>query len=41
VKLTTDKRGVKSRLTITANRKQLLDAMDAWAAGELSARAVS
>jgi hypothetical protein len=33
VKLTAEKRESKTRLTITANRKQLLDAMDAWALG--------
>ncbi len=37
VKLTTKKCGAKTRLTITANRKQLLEAMDAWASGELGA----
>jgi hypothetical protein len=41
VKLTTEKRGAKTRLTITANRKQLLNAMDAWASHELSATVVS
>ena len=37
VKLATEKRGAKTRLAITANRKQLLEAMDAWASGELGA----
>jgi hypothetical protein len=41
VKLTTEKRESKTRLTITANRKQLLDAMDAWASRELEATALS
>ena len=39
VRLTTEERGAKTRLTITANREQLLDAMDAWATGELDATA--
>jgi hypothetical protein len=41
VKLTAEKRESKTRLTITANRKQLLDAMDAWASRELEATALS
>jgi hypothetical protein len=41
VKLTTEKRESKTHLTITANRKQLLDAMDAWASRELEATALS
>ena len=41
VKLTTEKRGAKTRLTITANREQLLNDMDAWASHELSATVVS
>jgi hypothetical protein len=41
VKLATEKRESKTRLTITANRKQLLEAMDAWASRELEATAVS
>jgi hypothetical protein len=40
VKLTTEKRAAKTRLTITANRKQLLDAMGAWASRELGATAI-
>jgi hypothetical protein len=38
VRLTTEQRGAKSRLTITANRKQLLEAVDAWVVRELGAR---
>ena len=41
VKLTTEKRESKTRLTITANRKQLLEAMDEWASRELDATALS
>ena len=41
VKLTVEKRASKTQLTITTNRKQLLDAMDAWASSELEAAAVS
>ena len=40
VKLTTEKRNTKTRLTISANREQLLEAMDAWASRELGATAV-
>ena len=39
-KLTTEKRDSKTRLTISANREQLLEAMDAWASRELNATAV-
>jgi hypothetical protein len=39
-KLTTEKRDSKTRLTISANREQLLEAMDAWASRELNAMAV-
>jgi hypothetical protein len=41
VKLSAEKREAKTRLTITANRKQLLEAMDAWVSDELDATAVS
>ncbi len=41
VKLSAEKREAKTRLTITANRKQLLEAMDAWVSDELGATAVS
>ena len=41
VKLTAEKRASKTQLTITTNRKQLLDAMDAWASKELEATAIS
>jgi hypothetical protein len=41
VNLTAERHDAKTRLTITANRKQLLDAMDAWASRELGATAVS
>ena len=40
VKLTTEKRDAETRLTISANREQLLEAMDAWASRELNATAV-
>ena len=41
VKRTTEKCDTKTRLTISANREQLLEAMDAWASKELGATAVS
>jgi hypothetical protein len=41
VKLTTEKRDAKTRLTISANREQLLEAVDAWASRVLDATAVS
>ncbi len=41
VKLTTEERDAKTRLTIRANREQLLEAVDAWASRELDATAVS
>jgi hypothetical protein len=41
VKLTTEERDAETRLTIRANREQLLEAMDAWASRELDATAVS
>jgi hypothetical protein len=41
VRLTAERHEAKTRLTITANRKQLLDAMNAWASRELGATAVS
>jgi len=41
VKLTAEKHAAKTQLTIATNRKQLLDAMDAWASRELGATAVS
>ena len=40
VKLATEKRDAKTRLTISANREQLLEAVDAWASRELNATAV-
>ena len=39
-RLTTQERGAKTRLTITANREQLLEALDAWASRELGATTV-
>jgi hypothetical protein len=39
-RLTTEERGAKTRLTITANREQLLEALDAWASSELGATTV-
>jgi hypothetical protein len=41
VKLSVEKREAKTRLTITANRKQLLEAMDAWVSSELGATATN
>ena len=41
VRLSAEKREAKTRLTISANRKQLLEAIDAWVSHELGARAVS
>jgi hypothetical protein len=41
VKLTTEQRDAQTRLTISANREQLLNAIDAWASRELDAAAVS
>jgi hypothetical protein len=40
VKLTTEEHDAKTRLTIRANREQLLEAVDAWASRELDATAV-
>ena len=40
VRLATEEREARTRLTISANREQLLEAMDAWASGELDATAV-
>ena len=40
VRLATEEREARTRLTISANREQLLEAMDAWASGELGATAV-
>ena len=39
-RLTAEERGAKTRLTITANREQLLEALDAWASRELGATTV-
>lgn len=41
VRLSAEKREAKTRLTISANRKQLLEAIDAWVSHELGARAIS
>ena len=41
MKLTTEEHDAKTRLTIRANREQLLEAVDAWASRELDATAVS
>ena len=40
-RLTAEKCASKTQLAITTNRKQLLDATDAWASSELEAAAVS
>jgi hypothetical protein len=37
VRLSVEEREAKTRLTITANREQLLEAMDAWVSDELGA----
>jgi hypothetical protein len=39
-RLTAEERGAKTRLTITTNREQLLEALDAWASRELGATTV-
>ena len=39
-RLTAEERGAKTRLTITTNREQLLEALDAWASRELGAATV-
>jgi hypothetical protein len=39
--LTAEERGAKTQLTITTNREQLLEALDAWASSELGATTVA